>query len=63
MMLIDNKHEIGEVVFLTTDENQLKRIVTAIVIREGGYIVYELSQGSGCSCHISSEIQKEKQIV
>ena len=63
MMLIDNKYEIGEMVFLTTDENQLKRIVTGITIRQGGYMVYELSQGSESSYHVSSEIQNEKQIV
>lgn len=59
-MLIDNKYSIGQVVYLLTDEDNLKRIVTAINVRSGGYITYELSQGAYTSYHIESEISKTK---
>ncbi|MDB0602166.1 hypothetical protein PL373_13610 [Tenacibaculum maritimum] len=60
MMVVDNKYRIGEVVFLLTDEDQLKRVVTAITVRSGGYITYELSQGIDTSWHIESEISNSK---
>lgn len=59
-MYIENKHNIGAVVYLLTDEDQLKRVVTAISIRSGGYITYELSQGDSASWHVGTEIIKNK---
>lgn len=60
MMVVDDKYRIGEVVYLFTDEDQLKRVITAIIIRSGGYIAYELSQGTDTSWHIESEISNNK---
>jgi hypothetical protein len=63
MMVVDNKYSIGEVVYLLTDKDGLKRVVTAITIRSGGYMAYELSQGVETSWHVATEICREKQVV
>lgn len=60
MMVVDNKFNIGQVVYLLTDEQNLKRVVTAFIIRHGHYITYELSCGLDISCHTESEISTEK---
>tara|TARA_R110002167_G_scaffold95560_1_gene254300 strand:+ start:21 stop:251 length:231 start_codon:yes stop_codon:yes gene_type:complete len=53
-------HELGDVVYLKTDEEQLKRIVTCIQLAGGSMsskvISYELSQGDSHSEHYDSEI-------
>ena len=59
-MVIDNKYNIGEVVYLLTDESQLKRIVVGIVIRSGVHVLYELACGEMRSYHIECEITKNK---
>ena len=38
------KHDIGEVVYLKTDKEQLERIVTGITIRQTG-VYYGLTNG------------------
>jgi hypothetical protein len=64
MMLIDNKFNIGDIVYLATDAEQLPRIVTAITIRHNGFCEYELSQSSYTpSWHISDEITAEKNVL
>lgn len=60
MIVIDNKFEIGEVVYLLTDDENLKRIVTSITIHSGNYITYDLSCGAGMSIHSEMEINKNK---
>lgn len=62
-MVIDNKYSIGEVVYLLTDDEQLMRVVTAISIRSGGYMAYELTQGTRESWHTEIEITKQKTLV
>lgn len=62
-MYIDNKHSIGSIVYLLTDDEQLKRVVTAISVRSGGYIAYELSCGLEVSFHVETEIVKQKVVV
>lgn len=59
-MYIDAKHKIGSVVYLLTDDEQLKRVVTAIIVRSGGYVAYELSCGLDRSAHTEIEISKQK---
>jgi hypothetical protein len=62
MMLIDNKYELGQTVYLKTDNEQLSRVVTALGILPG-QILYELSQGSSSSKHYDFEITPEKNLV
>jgi hypothetical protein len=56
------KFKLGEIVYLKTDEEQLKRIVTCIQLAGGSMddkvISYELSQGDTFSEHYDSEITK-----
>lgn len=60
-MVIDNKYKLKQEVYLTTDEDQRKRVVTAITIRQGG-IIYELSCGTQTSSHYDFEISAEENI-
>jgi hypothetical protein len=62
MMIVDNKFEIAQIVYLITDNEQLPRIVTAITIRQLG-LVYELSQGASTSSHFDYEISTEKELI
>lgn len=58
-MEINNKFNIGEIVFLITDENQLQRIVTGFIIRKDS-IIYYLSCGSLETSHYYFEIATDK---
>lgn len=62
MMVIDNKFEYGQTVYLKTDKGQLPRIVTAIHLR-GQNITYCLSQGTGETVHHDIEISEEINVV
>lgn len=58
-MQIKNEFNIGEIVFLITDENQLERIVTGLIIRKNS-IIYYLSCGTTETSHYSFEIATNK---
>lgn len=58
-MDIKTKYDIGQIVFLATDENQRARIVTGIIIRPSG-IIYYLTCGSEESTHYEIEFTLEK---
>lgn len=60
-MVIDNKYEIGQVVYLKTDVEQLQRIVSAITQRQGT-IVYELCCGKDMSGHYDFEITEDENV-
>ena len=62
MMVIDNKYEIGDKVFLLTDVDQAERIVTGIYISPNG-LTYELSCGNSDSTHYDFEITKKKDVL
>lgn len=61
-MVIDNKFDFGQEVYLKTDPEQLKRIVTQFSVTKNG-IVYELSFGAIVSPHYDFEISTEKDTV
>jgi hypothetical protein len=61
MMVIDNKYDLGQIVYLKTDVDQLQRIVSAITQRQGG-IIYELCQGEKTSSHYDFEITEDENI-
>ncbi len=46
MMVIKNKHNIGDTVYLLTDREQNPRIVIAIVIYMSGELLYKLICGT-----------------
>lgn len=57
---LEIKFSINETVYLITDEEQLPRILTALTIRDGAYVTYELSQGTETSWHVAAEISLEE---
>jgi hypothetical protein len=59
MMVIDNKYEIGEIVYLKTDLDQIARVVVAITVRPENCIVYSLACGIDSSLHYALEISHE----
>jgi hypothetical protein len=62
MMVIDNKFSIGQIVYLVTDSEQLKRIVSRIIVTPTG-LVYELNSGVVQSSHYDFEISDEINVL
>jgi hypothetical protein len=58
-MLINTLYDIGEIVYLVTDEDQRARMITRLVISNTGTIYY-LACGAAESPHYDFELQKEK---
>lgn len=63
MIMVENIFDIGEVVYLKTDEEQSARIVTRIDIVPGEVFMYQLSCGTEFSLHYDFEITKEKSLA
>jgi len=59
-MEINNLYDLGDTVFLKTCLDQFPRIVTGIIIRPNGTLVYECSFVMGSSQHYDFEMSKEK---
>ena len=59
MMLLDNKHNIGDIVYLKTDTDQSERIITAIQLNANG-LIYMLVCGATETWHYDMEISLEK---
>jgi hypothetical protein len=62
MMLIDNKFNIGDEVYLKTDAEQSCRIVTGMNLRLTS-ISYNLSCGINESAHYDFEITVDKDVL
>lgn len=58
-MKINTNYDIGQIVFLATDENQKARIITGIIVRPSG-IIYYLTCGSEETTHYEIEFELEK---
>lgn len=56
------KLQLGQIVYLITDTEQLDRMVTAICERDNG-VQYELSCGSHISWHYRIEISTECDVL
>lgn len=63
MMLIDAKYDIGDMVYLKTDSEQLQRIVTRVNVFKNGELMYQLSCGANSSDHYDFEISIERNII
>jgi len=61
-MLIETKFKIGDVVYLKTDIDQFKRIITGMIIRMNA-IIYILSFETTESNHYDFEFTNEIDIV
>ena len=62
MMVIENKYNIGETVYLVTDEDQKPRIVTGINVTVTG-IRYNLVNGDTDTYHYELEMSAEENIL
>ncbi len=62
-MVVDNKYDFGDMVYLKTDPDQLKRIITGIHVFPGNAISYTVTQAGTESQHYEFEISAEKQII
>lgn len=56
MIVVDNKFEFEQQVYLRTDPDQLPRIVASIQISPGGSLLYRLCCGPQESWHYEFEI-------
>jgi hypothetical protein len=59
-MIISSDLEFFQTVYLVTDPDQKKRIVTEITLKPGNVIVYSLSCGVEESVHYREEITTEQ---
>lgn len=62
MMKVNNKYTFGDIVYLITDPEQLKRVVTAIIAKPDG-ILYEVSQGVDAQNHYECELSDVQDIM
>jgi hypothetical protein len=62
MMVIDNKFNFGDIVYLKTDPDQRPRIVTRFSVGATS-MTYELTCGTVCSWHLDFEISTEKDVL
>lgn len=63
MIVIENKYEIGDTVYLKTDAEQQARIVICFKVYKAGEIMYELVSGTIQSSHYDFEISSEKNLI
>lgn len=61
-MKIETAYEIGQIVYLKTDMEQLPHIITTIHILSKSLHAYGLNQGSQPSDHMEYELSDEKTI-
>lgn len=61
-MVIDNEYEIGDLVYLKTDAEQLPRIIISIYVYKNGELLYKTASGTQTSEHYSFELSKEKEL-
>lgn len=62
MMVINNKYEHGQIVYLVTDPEQLARMVTKISVYADNSISYQLSSGTDFSDHFELEISERENV-
>jgi len=62
MMIIDNKFNITDKVYLKTDPDQLERIVTRLMVSPSN-VSYELTSGTNTSWHYDFEITEDVNVL
>lgn len=62
-LFADMGYSFGDIVFLKTDPEQLERIVTGIMLRPSGAVLYDLSCGMHSSYHYEFEISGDKDLL
>lgn len=61
-MIVENKYEIGQIVYLVTDPEQVPRMVTQVIVSPTG-VFYKLAQGTVDGDYYEIEISAEKTFV
>ena len=61
-MKINNKYDIGDMVYVRTDVNQIPNIVIAITIYSDTYHTYKINSMDNCSDYRDYEISNEEDI-
>ena len=62
MIVIDVEHKIKDIVYLKTDPEQSRRIVTGYLVRECG-VTYILACGTNESYHYDYEMSAEVDVL
>jgi hypothetical protein len=62
-MIINPKYEIGQIVYLKTDLDQLPRIVFGYIIYRSVEIIYKIAHGTNNSEHYEFELSDEKDVL
>lgn len=62
MMVINNKYEIGQLVYLRTDQHQLRRIVLCVMVFKGEELWYKLACADEQTNHTEFEISDVKDL-
>ena len=62
-MTINNSFSLGEFVYLSTDPEQNKRIVTGILVGINQTVLYRLGCGKDESYHYEQEICHERDLI
>jgi hypothetical protein len=60
MIAIDNKYEIGSIVYLKTDGDQCARMITEIIVKPNDFIVYGCSMCTNDTHHYECELSSER---
>lgn len=60
MIIIENQYDIGEIVYLRTDEDQYPRVIVSIEVYKNGEILYKICRGTESSYHYEFEMSSEK---
>lgn len=60
--IINNRYELGDVVYLKTDKDQLPRIVYCFKVFPNE-ILYECACGTTTSSHYEFELSKEQNVI
>lgn len=62
MMILENKFDIGQIVYITTDADQLPRLIIQLKITPSG-IIYVCQHGTSGSEHYDIELSSDKNLV
>ena len=63
-MVIDNKYEIGQIVYLATDKEQLPMMILSFEVFKDGEIMYKLGTGTTTTYHYDFEFSdKENELI
>jgi hypothetical protein len=61
-MIIENKFNIGQIVYLVTDEDQKARLITGLKVCANRSIEYLISCGTAETYHYAIEISENKNL-